>query len=468
LSAYTPSQPAGISPPPSGPSPLTTRILKGAPFPQLLRLATPNALAFLVQASVSMAEIAFVARLGTDPLAALALMFPGLMLMQMLANGAIGGAVASAVARALGAGDRQRAEALVWHAVAIALAAGLAFALLYGLAGRALLAWFGASSAVTQAAASYAAIVFGGAAVIWTMALLGAVLRGTGDMRFPALVMVAGAAVQVPLAGTLILGWFGLPPLGLRGAAVAVISVSAVSVVVLLIRLLRGRDVTLTLSALRLQRSLFAAIFRVGALAALSPVFTVLTVMMVNALIGGFGVAALAGYGIVARLEFLLIPLVFGLGAAMTAMVGINVGAGQVARAERIGWLGGLSAAALAGGVGVILALYPGLWIDLFTDDAAIRAAGARYLQIVGPVFAFQGLGLALYFASQGAGTVAWPVLATVLRFVVGVGGAAAGVRWFDAGLVWIYACLAAGMLLYGALTAASLWFGAWRRRDAW
>jgi putative MATE family efflux protein len=447
---------------------MTRRMLAGAPLPLLLAMAAPNAVAFLVQASVSMAEVAFVARLGTEALAALALMFPGLMLMQMLANGAIGGAVSSAIARAMGAGDRARAEMLVWHALAIALAAGFAFALAYWGGGRPLIAALGVNGDVADAAHRYGAIVFGGCGLIWVMALLAAVLRGTGDMRFPALLMVAGALVQVPLAGTLILGWFGLPQLGLQGAALATLTVPAVSILVLLVRLARGSDLSLRPAALRLRRPLFAAILRVGGLAALSPLFTVFTVMAVNALIGGFGVAALAGYGIVARLEFLLIPLVFGLGAAMTALVGVNVGAGQVARAERIGWLGGLTAAALTGAVGLLLAGFPGLWMDLFTADPDIRQAGARYLQVVGPMFAFQGLGLALYFASQGAGTVAWPVLATVLRFLVGVGGAMLGVAWFDAGLTWIYVCLAAGMLVYGTLTAASLGFGAWRRVGAW
>lgn len=447
---------------------MTRRMLAGAPLPLLLSMAAPNAVAFLVQASVSMAELAFVARLGGAPLAALALMFPGVMLMQMLANGAVGGAVSSAVARAVGAGDRARAERLVWHALAIAVLAGLGFAAVFWAGGAWLIGAFGVDAAVADAALGYGRIVFGGAVLIWTMALLAAVLRGTGDMRFPALLMVGGALLQVPLAGTLILGWFGAPRLGLNGAAMALMAVPALGTLVLLARLARGRDLSLTLRALRLQRALFAAILRVGGLAALSPLFTVATVMAVNALVGGFGVPALAGYGIVSRLEFLLIPLVFGLGAAMTALVGVNVGAGQVARAEHIGWLGGITAAVLTGTVGLVLAAFPGLWMDLFTADAQIHAAGARYLQIVGPVFAFQGLGLALYFASQGAGTVAWPVLATVLRFAIGVGGAAAGVAWLGAGLAWIYACLAAGMFAYGALTAASLRFGAWRRAAAW
>jgi len=191
-------------------------------------------------------------------------------------------------------------------------------------------------------------------------------------------------------------------------------------------------------------------------------------VSVVNGLVSGFGVAALAGYGIVARLEFLLIPMVFGLGAAMTALVGTNVGAGNVARAEHIGWLGGLSAAAVTGVVGLLLALFPGLWLGLFAEDAATWAAGESYLHIVGPVFAFQGLGLSLYFASQGAGTVLWPVIATALRFAIGVGGAALAVTVFSAGLDAVYVYLAIGMFVYGALTAGAIRLGAWRQRGTW
>lgn len=449
-------------------SALSRQMLEGAPLPLLGRMAGPNVVAFLVQASVSMAEIAFVGRLGTVPLAALALMFPALMLMQMLANGAIGGAVSSAVARALGAGDASRARALIVHALVIGILAGLGFLMLYLQFGATLLRAFGASLAVTETAERYAAIVFGGAVVLWITALASAVFRGMGNMRFPAALMVLGAAVQVPLAGTLILGWFGVPSFGLAGAAVAVVAVSGVNAAILLARLLSGRDeVGLRGAPVRLKAGLFAAILRGGALASLSPLFTVLTIMVVNAVVGGFGVAALAGYGIVSRLEFLLVPMVFGLGAAMTAVVGVNVGAGHVARAEHIGWVGGACAAVLTGTTGLALAVFPGVWLDLFTADAATWEAGATYLRIVGPVFAFQGLGLSLYFASQGAGTVVWPVVATVLRFAIGVGGAVLAVQAFDAGLAGVFGCLAAGMLVYGLLTAASIRLGAWRPAGA-
>ena len=102
--------------------------------------------------------------------------------------------------------------------------------------------------------------------------------------------------------------------------------------------------------------------------------------------------------------------------------------------------------------------------MDLFTDDPQTIAAGAAYLQIAGPVYLFQGLGLSLYFASQGASAVLWPVLGTIARFVVSVGGAYLGVRWFGFGLPGVFACIAGGMVAYGSITAGALYLGTWRR----
>jgi putative MATE family efflux protein len=441
-------------------------MLESPPLPLLLKMASPNAVAFLVQASVSIAEAWFIARLGTAPLAAIALMFPALMLMQMLANGAMGGAVASAIARALGRGSRASAEALVWHALVIAVGAALLFTALYFAFGPGLLARTAAPAAVTAEAVRYGNVLFAGTIPIWIVAFLSSVVRGSGDMKLPAALMIGGSVVQVPLSGALILGWFGLPALGLPGAAVAIVTISVMNTLILVVRLVRHDAVVrLVTSACVLRAEHFGAIFRVGLLAALSPIFVVLTISSLNVLIGGFGVTALAGYGIVARLEFLLVPMVFGIGAALTALVGVNVGAGNLPRAERIGWFGGFTAAALTGVVGLLLAVVPGIWLDLFAKDPESWQSGAAYLRIVGPVFLFQGLGLSLYFASQGAGKVAWPVVATVLRFVVCVGGAALGVHVFDLGLNAVYASIAIGMVLYGAVTAGSIALGAWRPR---
>lgn len=443
----------------------TRHLLTAPPSALLVRLATPNAIAFLLQAAVSMAEVWFVGRLGTASLAGIALVFPLLMLTQMMSAGALGGAVASAVARALGAGDRERAEALIWHAIAIAVAGALAFLLLFTVFGRSFLFLLGGRDDVLAKAVAYCQVLFGGGVLLWLVGTLSAVYRATGNMRFPALLLILGAAVQVPLSGTLILGAFGAPELGILGAAISTTAVAGLTGVILFWRLLGvSQSVRLRWSACRFSAALFGDILRVAGPASLSPLLTVLTILSLTAIVAGFGPEALAGYGIGSRVEFLIVPLVFGLGAAMTALVGVAVGARDFDRAERIGWIGAAMAGGLAGGVGLALALFPGAWVPAFTDDPGAQAAAVGYARIVGPLFALQAVGLALYFASQGAGTMLWPVAATLVRMVVAVGGALLLAHVLGFGLHGVFVAIALSMALYGAIIAAAVRFGAWRR----
>ena len=150
----------------------------------------------------------------------------------------------------------------------------------------------------------------------------------------------------------------------------------------------------------------------------------------------------------------------------MTTAVGASVGAGELDRAERLGAIGGLSAGVIAGLVGIVLALFPNAWIGVFTDVPAVHAAARSYIEIVGPLFFFHGLGLSLYFASQGASAMFWPVLATVLRVLVAALGGYVLAFTLDFGLSGIYAAAAAAMLTYAVVIAAAIKAGAWRHAN--
>jgi Na+-driven multidrug efflux pump len=176
------------------------------------------------------------------------------------------------------------------------------------------------------------------------------------------------------------------------------------------------------------------------------------------------GSDAIAGYGTGARLEYLLIPLVFGLGAPLVALVGTNIGAGQKERALRIALTGGALAFAMTEAIGLAAATWPQAWLGLFGDDPRMIETGSAYLRIVGPAYGFFGLGLSLYFASQGAGRLMWPILAGLLRLVVAVLGGWIALR-LTGSLAWVFAALSLGLLLYGALLAAMVASGAWFRR---
>src|SRR5205823_5312200 len=185
--------------------PRTRLLLEGSIVGTLLRLATPNVLVMFVQASVGLIETYFVAMLGTDALAGVTLVFPVLMLMQMMSAGAVGGGISSAIARALGAGRRADADALVVHALAIAVGFGLLFMLAVLGGGRWLYGAMGGSGASLTAALTYSTVVFSGAILIWVFNSLANVKIGRAHMAVPAVVTSVGSAALIPLSPCLIL-----------------------------------------------------------------------------------------------------------------------------------------------------------------------------------------------------------------------------------------------------------------------
>ena len=447
----------------TGPARRTQNPLLTAPIlPTLLRLTLPNLVAMLVTALVAVAETSYVGILGTAQLAGIALVFPMVMLMQMMSAGAMGGGVSSAISRALGADDEARAESLALHATVIGLTAGAIFSLLFLAFGPAIFHTLGGRGAVLEHAVAYAQVALTGTVLIWLLNTLASIVRGTGNMRVPSLTLLGAASLQIALGGALGLGIGPIPRFGLTGVATGLVIGFGAGAIFLLWFLCSGRArVRLRFTGIGLAREMFFDILKVGALAAFSPLQTVLTVLILTALVARFGTDALAGYGIGARLEFLLVPIVFAVGVASVPMVGMAIGARDVARARRVAWTAAGLATLVLGGIGLTVATIPEVWSARFTQDAGVRAAADLYLRLAGPGFAFVGAGMALYFASQGSGKVLGPVLAATVRLaVIAVGG------WFlayHAAPVWtLFALVAVSMVAYGLTTAAAVCATSW------
>jgi putative MATE family efflux protein len=446
-----------------------TRVLLEAPIAStLLRLAMPNVLIMLAQAATGLVETYFIGKLGTDALAGVTLVFPVLMLMQMMSAGAMGGGIASSIARALGAGRRADANALALHALVIALCLGAAFTIGVVGAGPWLYQAMGGSGLALEAALTYSNWVFGGAVLVWLFNSLAAVLRGTGNMAFPAAITCIGVVILVPASPALIFGWGPFPALGIAGGAVALVSYYVLGCVAFVAYLWGGRSVLHpSLRAVRFRWPLFRDILRVGAVAALVTVATNLTIIIGTAFVGEFGPAAIAGYGIGARLEYLLVPLVFGLGGPLIAIVGTSIGAGQRERALRTAWIGAAMAFALTETIGLCAAAFPTAWLSLFDTDPQMLEAGATYLQTVGPFYGMFGLALSLYFASQGAGRLLWPLLGTVARLAIAALGGWLALRWTGE-LSHVFLAQSVGLVASGLINLAAVAGGAWFGSLTW
>jgi putative MATE family efflux protein len=436
----------------------------------LLRLATPNVVGLFATTLMIAFDGYIVGRIGAGALAGVAVVLPLAMLMLQMSAGSLGGSTTAVVARALGAGDTAGATQLARHALVIGLATSLLFTVL-GTQSTLYLAMGAREDALDQAM-RYATVLFAGASAIWSVNVRAGVARGAGNMLAASLAQIATTAMHLLLCPLLVFGAEPVPPFGVAGAAASTVVCNAVSALLLLAWLSRARSpVRMLGTSWQLQRPVFRRILDLALPSGLSPVLSNTSIALSTAFAATFGNVTVAAYGIAARLEYILVPLAFGMGSALTAMVATNMGARQAARAKRATWVGAALVLSVTGAIGIAAALSPGSWMTLFTSDATVQAAGSTYLRIVGGCYGFFGLGLALFFASQGAGRLTWPLAASSLRLAVVAVGGWLVVHVAGAPAEALYAIVALSLTAFGLTLAAAIHVANWEvtptRREA-
>lgn len=434
-------------------SPAANPLLTGPILPILLRFSLPNMLAMLATALAAIAETSYVGQFGAPALAGMALVFPFVMLQNMMSAGAMGGGVSSAVSRALGAGDAGRANVLAVHALWIGITLGLVYMVVMALLGPTFMAILGGKGEALAQAVAYGEVAFVGSVFVWIVNTLSSVIRGSGNMKVPSVTLFAVALAQVLMGGALGLGWGPLPQWGMRGVAAGGVLANLCGALFLWGYLSSGRaKIQLQVRRTTLDRKHLIDILRVGAVACISPLQTVLTILILTRLVATLGTQALAGYGIGTRLEFLLVPIAFAVGVASVPLVGMAIGAGQIARARKAAWTAAAVVTAVLESLGLIVTLAPDVWSSLYTQDPSVLASAASYLMWAGPFYGLFGLGLSLYFSSLGAGKAIGPVMAGTLRLlVVALGGAL--LSYWQSPAWMIFALVGAGMAVYGLST---------------
>src|SRR5262245_2917496 len=442
--------------PAASPRPVAARtklLLEGPVLATLLRLSAPNVLNLIAIAGMITFDGLFLGRLGADALVGVSLAFPFVMFMQHAANGGVGGGVSSAIARALGAGKRDRADALVYHAFVLALALAALFATFMLLGAPFIFRLMGGRGEVLNAALAYSNAVFTGGVSVCMLNMLGNAVRGTGNMALPASVIVGSVIGHVLISPLLIFGWGSLPAFGPAGAGLGLTMSFGVGSLVLIAYLRSPRSlITLAFRGVALQWALFVEILKVGVPGLVNVMITNLSVVVLTAIAGHLGREVALGYAMGARLEYILIPLGFGFGAAIVAMVGTNWGARQYRRVRQIAWTGGATVAAFCGAIGLFVALFPRMWMGLFSTDEEIIRLGMSYLQILGPIYGLYGLGMSLFFVTQGVGRVVPAVVANGVRVLVSAGCGLAAIYWLGLGAIGFFIAVAFGFCTFAAL----------------
>lgn len=432
------------------------------PWPAtLVRMAIPGVIGAVVMSSLQVVEARFLSGHGAEVIAAVAVVLPLFILQGMFSAGAIGGAISGAVARALGSGDNERASALLASAILIALLGSTLMAVGVINWGHYIYRWAGAEGELLEVAEQYAWWVFIAQPAYWLMNMLCSVLRGAGDLKRPAWAMIA-TVVGYALCAAVLLPDTGAPVLLVvqrAGQAMALgFVVGLVSIV--LLYAYGAKPIAFDLSTLRSK--VLGAVLRQGLLAASQSMMTIAYSLVATALFARHGLHWLAGYGLSVRLELIMVPVIFGVGGALIAIVGAYVGAGRRQEAIAIAWRGLLANAALVGSIGIALSIWPGLWCQPTADGPQTAALCESSLRVIGPSYGFFALGLGLYFASQGLNTLIYPVFGAALRLMIVV-----AVFWFSSVdtapevLLW---WVALAVVCYGGVTAVLLALGPWRR----
>ncbi len=391
----------------------------------ILRLAVPTVLALLLHSALLAEEAALIGKVSATKLAGAALVFPWLTLLGMMAAGGLGGGVASAISRAMGAGRRHEVIELIVHAVLLGGVVGAVMSGGLAIWCREIFAWQGGTGEVAATATAYGVITLAAGTFMWTCNILASIFRGLGNTLIPSKWNAVVSLVIACLIPPAVLGWGPLPAGGVVGAAVVMAIYYFALTLIFIWQLLKhevgraGRN-----RAVHFSWRHIGEILHVGGPSAFNTLLSVGTQLMATAMAAKISESALAAYGAVTRIEGLLMPFVFGIGSALVPLVGMNVGAGEWGQVRRLAWTGAGLGFAVAGLVGLLMWIFPAATMHFFTNDAAAISAGVHYLHWSAWAYGFWGLGVGMTFSCQGARRPITSLVASSARCVyVGLGG---------------------------------------------
>ena len=392
------------------------RLLEGPILKSLLALAIPISLANVLQAAYQLIDAFWVGRLGGAAVAAVSLSTPVMFLSVGLGAGfAIAGSTLTA--QYFGAKNQK----MVDHVAAQTLVAVVVISLVLGLAGYVaapgLVHLMGAGPDVVPGAVGFMRVSFMGLVFNFFFFMFNAVMRGVGEAKLPVYIVLGTVILNFAFDPLFIFGWGPIPAYGVMGAAVATLGTQSVAALIGLVILLQGRyAIHLKWSDFTPDMAYVKRAFALGMPASIEQSARALGLTVLTFLITSFGTVALAGYGVASTIfQVVMIPAM-GLAMAVSALVGQNIGAGNVERAARIARLGALLGFGVLEGLGVVALLAAPQFVAFFIPkDPGVIAEGAVVLRIMALSWGFIGVQFCLTGVFRAAGSM---VMAMVLTLV--------------------------------------------------
>jgi putative MATE family efflux protein len=391
------------------------RLAKGSVGRHLRQLSVPMVIGLLSLNSYSIADTYFVGQLGTLPLAAMGFTFPVSFTLISIGLG-VGIGASSVLARLLGAGDRARVQRIATHALLLGAFLGL-IVMVVGLASIGpIFRILGADQQTLPLIREYMEVYYFGGFLLILPMIGNFAMRAAGDARVPAVILTMSAAVNIVLDPILIFGWLGFPALELRGAAIATVIANGVTVVASIV-ILSFREQLIRIRYLSPRHLLdsWARLLHIGVPAIASNLLSPLTIGVITAFVAAYGPPAVAGFGVAARVESIVMIAIFAVTSSVGPFVGQNFGAGRLDRVLEFTGKSAKFCIFFALAAAAVLALVAEPLVAIFDDNADVISAARSYLLIV--PFSLAGFGVMLTGVAA-FNALGRPLPATALTFV--------------------------------------------------
>lgn len=443
------------------------RLTEGHLLRGLVGLALPMLASAALQNIQSLIDLFWVGRLGPDAVAGLAMSATVMMMIFPMVMGTATGTVAL-VSRSIGAGNKDGASHAAAQATVLAAVLGVVTAAVGLLAMRPLLDLLGASPEVGDLGAVYLRITLGCSATMTVLFVANSAIQGAGNTIIPMTTMMLANVINIVLDPVLIFGLLGFPRLGVRGAAIATVTAQFVAAVIAVAVLARGvAGLKVRRRHWRIDLPLQWRILHVGVPSTGQMLSRSLMGLVLMRIVAASGTAAVAAYGIVWRINMILLMPAFALGNSAATVVGQNLGASQPRRAAHGAWLAaGVDVALMAVSAAFLWFFAPAV-VGLFTGDGEAIAVGSDFLRTVAPSFVFVALAIVLGRSMQGAGNTVPPMVITLITlWGLQVPLALLFSQTWSPATRGIWVAMATANVLHGLMAAGWFLTGRWKHQE--
>ena len=390
-------------------------LTEGPILKALITIAVPIIGANLLQTSYQLVDAFWVGRLGANAVAAVSISYPVNFLLISLCSG-FGFAGNILVAQYAGAKNSKMVNHVAQQTVLMVfIIAVIMTGVAYWLSPY-ILHWLNVQDEIFADANFFQRIIFLGLIFNFGFIMFTSLLRGIGQVKIPLYINALTLGLNFILDPLFIYGWGPIPAFGVAGAAFSTLSTLGLSAVIGWYILFSGKtDFRLSFKGFRFDGPVLKKAFKVGMPSSIEITAKSLALTLLTGLASGFGTDALAAYGVVARLISFFVVICLGILFSTSTLVGQNIGANRIDRAERT--------ADYAVAIAFVSMTVLGLIAFFFAEPIILTFLNAKgrsvelavsFLQIVAPSFGFMGAQLALVGALRGSGNTVQSMLFTV------------------------------------------------------